>query len=81
MAWPIPDIPEKKPLPVPRSWLWIIVLILMLIAGAISSLWVWNKATYAEVFFYGALPALLIWLCVFWVQLNRYEQSVVASRA
>lgn len=81
MAWPIPDIPEKKPLPVPRSWLWIIVLILMLIAGAISSLWVWNKATYAEVFFYGALPALLIWLCVFGVQLNRYEQSVVASRA
>jgi hypothetical protein len=52
----------------------------MLIAGAISSLWVWNKATYAEEFS-TVPPALLIWLCVFGVQLNRYEQFVVASRA
>ncbi|WP_241575086.1 hypothetical protein [Rosenbergiella nectarea] len=81
MAWPIPDIPDKKSLPSPKYWLWIIVLVLMLIAGAISSLWFWNKATYAEVFFYGILPALLIWLCLFGVIFNRYEQSIVASRA
>jgi len=81
MAWPISDIPDKKSLPPPKYWFWIIVLIVMLITGAISSLWIWNKVTYAEVFFYGALPALLIWLCLFGVLFNRYEQSVVASRA
>lgn len=81
MAWPIPDIPDKKSLPPPKYWFWIIVLVLMLITGAISSLWFWNKATYAEVFFYGALPALLVWLCLFGVIFNRYEQSIVASRA
>ncbi|MCH9407037.1 hypothetical protein [Pantoea agglomerans] len=81
MAWPIPDIPDKKSLPPPKFWFWIIVLVLMLIVGAISSLWIWNKATYAEVFFYGALPAFLIWLCLFGVLFNRYEQSVAASRA
>ncbi|HEY3590270.1 MAG TPA: hypothetical protein VGL07_09345 [Buttiauxella sp.] len=81
MAWPIPDIPEEKSLPALKYWFWIIVLILMLIAGAISSLWIWSTKTYAEVFFYGALPAFLIWLCIFGVMFNRYEQSVVASRA
>ncbi|EJL88880.1 hypothetical protein [Pantoea sp. GM01] len=81
MAWPIPDIPEKKPLPAPKYWLWIMVLILMLIAGAISSLWVWNMATYADVLFYGTLPALSLWLCLYGVMLNRYEQSIVANRA
>lgn len=81
MAWPIPDIPEKESLPTPKYWFWIIVLILMLVAGSLSSLWVWNMTTYAEVFFYGAMPGLFIWLCFFGVMLNRYEQSVVASRA
>ena len=51
MAWPIPDIPEKESLPTPKYWFWIIVLILMLVAGSLSSLWVWNMTTYAEVFF------------------------------
>lgn len=81
MAWLIPDISDKKSLPPPGFWFWIIVLVLMLIAGAISSLWFWNKATYAEVLFYGVLPALLVWLCLFGVIFNRYEQSIVASRA
>lgn len=54
MAWPIPDIPDKKSLPPPKYWFWIMVLVLMLIAGTISSLWFQNKATYAEVLFYGA---------------------------
>jgi len=81
MAWPIPDIPEKKPISAPKHWLWVIVLILMLIAGAISSLWIWNMTNYADVFFYGTLPALSLWLCLYGVMLNRYEQSIVASRA
>ncbi|MFP1789323.1 hypothetical protein ACLED1_07910 [Lonsdalea quercina] len=81
MAWPIPDIPEQKSLPAPKYWLWIIVLILMLITGAAFSLWIWNVATYANVFFYGVLPALLVWLCLFGAMFNRYEQSVVASQA
>ncbi|WP_227317175.1 hypothetical protein [Cedecea davisae] len=81
MAWPIPDIPEKKSLPAPKYWLWIMLLLLMLITGAIFSLEIWNVSTYDKVFFYGILPALLVWLCFFGVMLNRYEQSVVASRA
>ena len=81
MAWPIPDIPDKKFPPPPKYWFWIIVLVLMLIAGAISSLLFQNKATYAEVLFYGAMPALLVWLCLYGGMLNRYEQSIVASRA
>lgn len=81
MAWPIPDIPDKKSLPRPKFWFWILVLVLMLIMGAISSLWIWKKVTYAEVFFYGALPASLIWLCLFGGLFNRYEQSVAACRA
>ncbi|MDU7840762.1 MAG: hypothetical protein E7J63_21005 [Pantoea sp.] len=81
MAWPIPDIPERKTLPALKYWFWTILLMLMLITGAISSLWIWNMKTYAEVFFYGVLPAFLVWLCIFGVMFNRYEQSVAASRA
>lgn len=81
MAWPIPDIPEQKTLSAPKYWFWIILLLLMLILGAIFSLEIWNVSTYAKVFFYGILPALLVWLCFFGIMLNRYEQSVVATRA
>ncbi|WP_313079754.1 hypothetical protein [Atlantibacter sp.] len=81
MAWPIPDIPEKKSYPAPKFWFWIIALIMMLITGAISSIKIWNVATYANVFFYGILPAFFLWLCFFGVVLNRYEQSLVASLA
>ena len=81
MAWPIPDIPEKKSLPALKYWFWIILLILMLISGAILSLEFWNVENHAKFFFYGILPAFLVWLCFFGVMLNRYEQSVVARRA
>lgn len=80
MAWPIPDVPEQKSLPVPKYWFWITLLLLMLITGAISGVWVWKVATYAKVFFFGILPAFLVWLCFFGVMLNRYEQSVVARQ-
>lgn len=56
------------------------LLILMLAAGAIFSAEVVNAETYAKVFFYGALPAFLAWLCLFGIMLNRYEQSVIASQ-
>lgn len=81
MAWPIPEIPEKKPLSRPKYWFWMTVLILMLITGAISGVLLWKATTYAEIFFYGALPALLVWLCIFGVVFNRYEQSLAAARA
>jgi len=81
MAWPIPDIPAQKILREPRYWFWILLLIFMLIAGAISSILFWAATTYVKALFYGLLPALLIWLCLFGVILNRYEQSVEASRA
>lgn len=79
MAWPIPDIPEQKITRAPRYGFWVTVLVIMLTVGIISSLWVWNVTTYAKAFFYGALPALLCWLCLFGVALNRYEQSVIAT--
>lgn len=81
MAWPIPDIPAQKILREPRYWFWILLLIFMLIAGAISNVLFWAATTYVKALFYGLLPALLIWLCLFGVMLNRYEQSVEASRA
>lgn len=81
MAWPIPDIPEQKILHEPKYWCWILLLIFMLISGAISSVFFWAATTYVKVLFYGLLPALLIWLCLFGVILNRYEQSVEANRA
>ncbi|MCW0310146.1 hypothetical protein [Pantoea ananatis] len=80
MAWPISDIPEKNSLPAPTYWLWIILLLLMLILGSVFSVELFNAKTYAKIFFYGILPSLFFWLCLFGAMLNRYEQSVVASQ-
>lgn len=81
MAWPIPDVPAQKIVHEPNYWFWIMILIVMLIAGAISSAFFFAEATYVTILSYGLLPALLIWLCLFGVILNRYEQSVEAGRA
>ncbi|HCD1725626.1 TPA: hypothetical protein OR593_004384, partial [Escherichia coli] len=39
---------------------------------------VWNSATYWDIFIYGVLPMLFLWLCLFGIALNKYEQSVAA---
>lgn len=79
MAWPLPDIPDRQPLPRPKFWLWIVVLIFMLTTGICSSLWIWKATEYFDVLLYGLLPAFLLWLCLFGTVINRYEQSAAAS--
>ena len=79
MAWPVPDIPQYKTVPAPKLWLWVIALIFMLATGIFCSLWAGNVSTYVQVFFYGVLPAFLVWLCLFGMVLNRYEQSSAAN--
>lgn len=79
MAWPIPDIPVKRPLPRPKIWFWVVVMIIMLTTGVLSSLWVLKVTDYIYALLYGVLPAFLMWLCVFGLVFNRYEQSVTAS--
>lgn len=75
MGWPIPDIPEKSAIPVPRYGLWCIVLAIMVISGSLLALFIGRFSTYIPVLFYGALPAFLFWLCIFGVVLNRHDQS------
>lgn len=77
MAWPISDIPLKKKIPAPKYRFWIVILILMLMIGIGSGLWIWDVKTYIKLFLYGIFPSFLIWLCLFGVVLNRYEQSVI----
>lgn len=78
MGWPVPDIPERKMLPEPVYRRWIILLISMLTVGTLFILSVWNSATYWDIFIYGVLPMLFLWLCLFGIALNKYEQSVAA---
>lgn len=81
MAWPVPDIPEKKPLPGLKYGFWIILLILMLIIFSAFNVWVLEVKSYTSIFLYGIIPAFFVWLCLFGIMLNRYEQSLVASQA
>ena len=78
MGWPVPDIPERKMLPEPVYRRWMTLLISMLTAGILFILSVWHSATYWDIFIYGALPMLFLWLCLFGITLNKYEQSVAA---
>ncbi|EOY5383457.1 hypothetical protein ACP6OQ_003433 [Cronobacter dublinensis] len=75
MGWPVPDIPEKSVIPAPRFGLWCIVLAVMIISGSLLASFVGRFNTYTPVLFYGALPAFLLWLCIFGVVLNRHDQS------
>lgn len=79
MAWPIPDIPEKQALSRPKLRLWVLALIIMLAAGFLFSIWILKTTDYINAVLYGILPAFLLWLCMFGVVFNRYEQSVAAS--
>ncbi|ELQ6243300.1 hypothetical protein ACVRTC_003566 [Cronobacter sakazakii] len=75
MGWPVPEIPEKPVIPAPRFGLWCIVLAVMIISGSLLALFIGRFSTYTPVLFYGALPAFLLWLCIFGVALNRHDQS------
>lgn len=79
MIWPIPDISQRYTLKKPQFWFWFVVLLLMLGAGMLFSLLVFNISNYGGVFFYFILPVMFLWLCMFGVVLNRYEQSVTGS--
>lgn len=78
MTWPIPEVPDRKNVSAPKYWFWIMILIIILILWAVFSMWLWKLESYTKFLFYGILPALLFWLCLFGVILNRYEQSVLA---
>lgn len=75
MGWPIPEIPEKSVLPTPHFGRWVIALLFMLVTGLLIALFLGHFSTYLPALLYGALPAFLLWLCLFGVVLNRYDQS------
>lgn len=81
MSWPIPDIPQKSTLPVPRYRLWWSLLLLMVMAGSSLALFMGQYSTYTPVLLYGVLPAFLLWLCFFGLTLNRYDQSRASAYA
>ncbi|HGS5978102.1 TPA: hypothetical protein ACMEKO_000414 [Klebsiella quasipneumoniae subsp. quasipneumoniae] len=76
MQWPVPDIPEKNPLPCPEYKTWGVILFIMLAAGGTLVLFVGRVTSYGQVIVYGVLPAFFIWLCFFGVIWHRYEKSV-----
>jgi len=78
MGWPIPDIPEQSPLPSPRFSIWAGIMVIMVTMGSLLTLFIGNFSTYGPIFMYGALPAFLLWVCIFGVALNRYNQSSAA---
>lgn len=75
MGWPIPEVPEKIAIPKPRYGWWFIILALMVAVGSLLALFIGRFNTYTPALLYGALPAFLIWLCIFGLVLNRYDQS------
>lgn len=75
MGWPIPEVPEKTTLPAPRYGRWFIVLVTMSVIGSLLALFIGRFNTYIPVLLYGALPAFLLWLCIFGIVLNRHDQS------
>lgn len=81
MSWPIPDIPEKKPLAAPRYYLWWFLLPIMVMSGSLLALFIGQFTTYTSVILYGAMPLFLLWLCFFGLSLNRYDQSRASEYA
>ena len=75
MGWPIPDVPEKSAIPALRYGRWFIVLVIMVVTGSLLALFIGRFDTYIPAFLYGALPAFLLWLCIFGIMLNRNDQS------
>ncbi|MEJ5072134.1 hypothetical protein WH357_07280 [Enterobacter ludwigii] len=76
MSWPVPEIPEKPPLPRPNIKKWGAIFLIILAAGTALSLFVGREASYGNVILYGALPAFFLWMCLFGSVWHRYEQSI-----
>lgn len=78
MSWPIPKIPVRVVLPQPNYKRWGMILLVMLLAGALLVVFLGKVTRYGQALLYGALPALLLWLCFFGLAFYRYERSVNA---
>lgn len=77
MSWPIPKIPAKTAMPQPNYKRWGILLLTMALAG--EGFAIGGGTSYGQALLYGALPAVLLWLCAFGIVFYRYEQSVNAA--
>ncbi|MFC0228693.1 hypothetical protein [Serratia aquatilis] len=81
MAWPIPVIPEQPVLSPPRYGMWLVILVVIVVSCSLSIIFIGNITAYGQLLLYGVLPGLLLWLCLFGVALNRYEQSSASAQA
>lgn len=81
MGWPIPAIPEQVVLPRPRYGVWLSILAAMSIVGLLLTLFIGDISDYGQLILYGAVPALLLWMCFFGARLNRYQQSLASAHA
>lgn len=78
MTWPIPKIPVKTVLSRLDYKRWIIILLLMLLAGVLLAVFPGKVTSSGQALLYGALPAILLWFCIFGMVFYRYERSVNA---
>lgn len=76
MLWPIPDIPEIRPLPRPDNKKLSVILLVMLTLGGGGSLFFGEVTSYGQIFLYGILPAFFVWSSVCGYIWLRYQQSV-----
>ncbi|HHL0035518.1 hypothetical protein [Enterobacter mori] len=79
MSWPIPDIQKKQSLSRPDLKKLGGVFLMMLVTGITLNLLVGRDTRYVNVFLYGVLPAIFLWLFLFGWAWHRYEQSVNAA--
>ncbi|NHB88430.1 hypothetical protein [Photorhabdus tasmaniensis] len=81
MSWPIPEIPELKPVAPLRYKLWFIILLLILVAGTLVYTFLKDTTDFVHAALYSSLPSFLVWLMLFGAALNRYEQYCMAAYA
>jgi len=79
MKWPIPKIPAKAIISQPNYKRWFILLLTIALAGEGLAIFPGGATSYGQALLYGALPAVLLWLCAFGIVFYRYEQSVNAA--
>ncbi|MCA6219795.1 hypothetical protein [Photorhabdus antumapuensis] len=81
MSWPIPEIPELKSVAPLRYRLWFVVLLLILVVGTLVYAFLKDTTDFLHAAIYSSLPSFLVWLMLFGVVLNRYEQYCTAAQA